>query len=93
MSLNDVVRKNVFRFLGLVDREAEDQLRDITRRRQSLPELTDEQLRSAAKALESGAAITEVFALTAEVAERTLRIAHVRCADCGRARTRARQHR
>jgi preprotein translocase subunit SecA len=64
--------KSVLRFLGLVDREAEDQLRAITQRRLSLPELTNEQLRSAAKTLRSDAPVTEVFALVAEVAERTL---------------------
>jgi preprotein translocase subunit SecA len=61
---------NLLRLFGLGDRESENQLRAITRRREELSELTDEQLKSAAKNLDAD--VIETFALTAAIAERVL---------------------
>jgi preprotein translocase subunit SecA len=62
----------VFRFLKFRDREPENQLRAIVRRREELSSLADDQLRSAAAALDGNAEIVETFALAAAVAERVL---------------------
>ena len=63
---------NVMRFLGLRDRESEDQLRAINGRREKLSAQTDEQLKSAANGLRSSADVVETFALAAAIAERVL---------------------
>jgi preprotein translocase subunit SecA len=62
----------LLRFLGLGDRESEDQLRAIARRRQELSGLTDDQLKSAAQGLARDAGVVETFALAAVIAERVL---------------------
>jgi preprotein translocase subunit SecA len=58
--------------LGLVDRESEDQLRAIARRRQELSGLPDDRLKSAAKDLHRDADVIETFALAAVIAARVL---------------------
>lgn len=63
---------NLLRLFGLGDREAEDQLRDINRRRDELADLTGDQLKSAAKGLSTDAGVVETFALAAVIAERVL---------------------
>ena len=63
---------NLLRFLGLGDRESEDRLRAIARRRQQLSGLTDVQLKAAATDLRRDADVAETFALTAMIAERVL---------------------
>ncbi len=62
----------VMHFLGLVDREPELQLQAMTRRRDELSALTDDQLKSAAAGLRGNSDVAEVFALTAVIAQRTL---------------------
>lgn len=64
--------RTLLRLFGLGDREFEDQLRAIAQRRQKLSELTDDQLRSAAKVLPCEADVVETFALAAAIAERVL---------------------
>jgi preprotein translocase subunit SecA len=66
------VFRTLLRPFGFGDREFEEQLRAIAQRRQKLSELTDDQLRSAAKALPCEADVVETFALTAAIAERVL---------------------
>jgi preprotein translocase subunit SecA len=63
---------SLLRLFGLGDREFEDQLRAIAQRRQKLSELTDDQLRSAAKGPPCEAGVVETFALAAAIAERVL---------------------
>jgi preprotein translocase subunit SecA len=63
---------NLLRFLGLGDREAENQLRAIVRRRQELSGQTDVQLKAVAKDLHRDADVVETFALAAVIAERVL---------------------
>jgi preprotein translocase subunit SecA len=62
----------VMRFLGLVDRKPEAHLQAITRRREELSALSDDQLKSAASGLRGNPDVIETFALTAVVAERVL---------------------
>ena len=64
--------RNILRLVGLGDRESEDHLRAITRRRQELSGLTDDQLKSAASGMPRDACVIETFALTAAIAERVL---------------------
>src|ERR1022692_1993589 len=64
--------RNLLRRFGLGDRESEDQLRAITRRRQELSGLTDDQLKSAARGMRRDAEVIETFALAAAIAERVL---------------------
>lgn len=64
--------ENVMRFLGLRDRESEAQLRAIVRRREELSALTDDELKSAARAVHDAPEIVETFALAAEIAERVI---------------------
>jgi preprotein translocase subunit SecA len=64
--------RNVLRFIGLADRESEDRLRAITRRRQELSGLTGDGLKSAARGLRRDAGVVETFALAAVVATRVL---------------------
>jgi preprotein translocase subunit SecA len=66
------VFRTLLRLFGLGDREFEDPLRAIAPRRQTLSELTDDQLRSAAKVPPCEADVVETFALTAVIAERVL---------------------
>jgi preprotein translocase subunit SecA len=66
------VFKTLLRLLGHGDHEFADQLRAIAHRRQKLSELTDDQLKSAARALSREADVVETFALTAVIAERVL---------------------
>jgi preprotein translocase subunit SecA len=63
---------NLLRLFGLGDHESQDQLRAITRRREELSGLTDDQLKSAAKDLAQDADVLETFALAAAIAERVL---------------------
>ena len=63
---------NLLRRFGLGDREAEDQLRAINRRREELAGQTDDQLKAAAKGLRTDADVVETFALAAVNAERVL---------------------
>ena len=61
------------RFLGLRDRESEDQLRAITRRRQELSALPDDRLKSVARSIGDTGSVVETFALAAAIAaERVL---------------------
>jgi preprotein translocase subunit SecA len=60
------------RFLGLLGREPEGQLQAITRRREELSALTDDQLKSAARGVHGYPKVTETFALTAVIAQRVL---------------------
>jgi preprotein translocase subunit SecA len=62
----------LLRLFRLADRESEDQLRAITRRRQELTGLTELQLKSAARSLRSDADVIETFALAAAIAVRVL---------------------
>jgi len=64
--------RNLLRLFGLRDRESDDQLRAITRRRQELSGLTDDQLKSAAKGMRRDADVVETFALAAVIAARVL---------------------
>src|SRR5579875_2089376 len=64
--------ENVMRFLGLGDREPEEQLRAIARRRDQLSALSDDALKSAAKAMHGDAELVETFALAAVIAEHVL---------------------
>ncbi len=64
--------RNLLRLFGFRDRESEDQLRAIAQRRQELSELTDDQLKSAAKGISRNAGVVETFALAAVIAERVL---------------------
>jgi preprotein translocase subunit SecA len=59
-------------FLGLSDGRAEAELLTISRRREELSPLRDEQLRSVAAQTRLSRDVTETFALTAVVAERVL---------------------
>jgi preprotein translocase subunit SecA len=63
---------NLLRLFGLGDRESEDQLRAIVRRRDELSGLTDDQLKSTAKGMRRDADVVETFALAAVIAERVL---------------------
>jgi preprotein translocase subunit SecA len=64
--------EDVLRFLGLRDRESEAQLRAIGRRREQLSVLTDDELKSSARAVRGNADIVEMFALGAIIGERVL---------------------
>ena len=64
----------VFRFLGLYDRESENHIREIGRRREELAKLSDYQLKSAARGLRAGDGVVETFALAALIADRVLRL-------------------
>jgi preprotein translocase subunit SecA len=63
---------NLLRRFGLGDREAEDQLRAINRRREELAGQTDDLLKAAAKGLRTDADVVETFALAAVNAQRVL---------------------
>jgi len=62
----------VLRFLGLVDSTSEVQLHAISRRREELSAFTDDQLKSAARAMRGAPDLIETFALTAFIGERIL---------------------
>ncbi len=62
----------LLRLFGLGDRQFEDQLREVAQRRQKLSCLTDDQLKSAARALIGKVNVVETFALAAVIAERVL---------------------
>ena len=64
--------RNLLRHLGLADRESEDQLRAIARRRQELSGLPDDRLKSAARGIGRDADVIETFALAAVIAARLL---------------------
>ena len=64
--------RNLLRLMGLGDRESEDRLRAIGRRRQELSGLTDDELKSAARGLPRDADVIETFALAAVIAARVL---------------------
>ena len=64
--------RNWLHWLGLGDREGEDQLRLIHRRRQQLAGFTDDQLRATARLMRGEADMVETFALAAVIAERVL---------------------
>ena len=64
--------RTLLRLFGPGDRELEDQLPMIAQRRQKLSELTDNQLKSAARVVPCGSDVVETFALVAVVAERVL---------------------
>lgn len=64
--------ENVMRFLGLREHESENQTRAITRRREELSARTDDQLKSAARAIRGEADVVETFSLAAVIAERVL---------------------
>jgi preprotein translocase subunit SecA len=66
------VFRTLLRLFGIGDREFEDQLRAISQRRPKLSELSDDQLRSTARALPCEAGVVETFALAAAIAERVL---------------------
>ncbi len=60
------------RFLGLRDRESEDLLRAISRRREELRAASDDQLKSLARNIGHHPGVIETFALAAIIAERVL---------------------
>ncbi|MGA8026663.1 MAG: accessory Sec system translocase SecA2 [Bryobacteraceae bacterium] len=60
------------RFLRLRERESEDQLRAITRRRNELSALSDDRLKSFARNIGDTGSVVEIFAATAVIAERVL---------------------
>ncbi len=64
--------ENIMRFLGLREHESEDKLRAITRRREELSALTDDELKAAARAIRGEADVVETFSLAAVIAERVL---------------------
>ena len=64
--------RTLLRLCGLGDRESADQLRAINERRQKLSQLTDDQLKSAARVARGDADVIEIFALAAAIAERVL---------------------
>jgi hypothetical protein len=66
------VLRSVLRLFGLGDHEFEDQLRTIAQRREKLSELTDDQLKSAARIVRCEADVVKMFALAAAIAERVL---------------------
>ncbi len=72
MSLSNLLPANLLRLFGLGDRESQDQLQAITRRREELSGLTGDQLKSAAHGLARDADVVETFALAAAIAERVL---------------------
>ncbi len=63
---------NLLRLFGLGEREAEDQLRSINRRRGELSALTDDRLKAAANRLRQDDGVVEIFAVAAVIAERVL---------------------
>jgi preprotein translocase subunit SecA len=64
--------RNLLRLMGLADRESEDRLRAIGRRREELAGLTDDELKSAARGLPRDADVIETFAMAAVIAARVL---------------------
>ena len=64
--------KGLLRLIGLGDRESEDRLRAIGRRREELSRFTDAQLSASARALGDDADLVETFALAAVIADRAL---------------------
>jgi preprotein translocase subunit SecA len=66
------VFRRLLRLFGLEDRAFEDQLRAIAERRRKLSELTDDQLRSAARVAPGETDVVETFALAAMITERVL---------------------
>jgi preprotein translocase subunit SecA len=64
--------EDVLHFLGIRDREAEDQLRAIARRREELSSLSDDQLKTAWASDRQKPDVVEKFGLAAVVAERVL---------------------
>lgn len=62
----------VMRFLGLIAGQPEEELLAITRRREELFLLDDDQLKREAKAIRGDPDVAETFALTAVIAERVL---------------------
>jgi preprotein translocase subunit SecA len=64
----------VLRFLRLVDRESEAQLKTILQRREALDALTDDEIRIDARSLREKPDLVETFALAAVVAERVLNL-------------------
>jgi preprotein translocase subunit SecA len=62
----------LLRLCGLGDHESADQLQAINERRQKLSQLTDDQLKSAARVARGDTDIIEIFALAAAIAERVL---------------------
>lgn len=66
--------EGLLRRLGFRDRESEDHLRAIRERRDLLGALSDDELKSIARGLPVDSSVTEIFALTAVVAERVLKL-------------------
>jgi preprotein translocase subunit SecA len=64
----------VMRVFGLADSQPQAELSAITRRREELSVLTDHQLQSAAKSIRGNPDVVAVFALSAVIAERVLRM-------------------
>src|SRR4051794_21498545 len=62
------------RVFGLADSQPQAELSAITRRREELSVLTDHQLQSAAKSIRGNPDVVAVFALSAVIAERGLRM-------------------
>ncbi len=62
----------VMRIFGRSDSQFEAEVSEVTRRRESLSALTNEQLKAAARDLGGQPDVVEVFALTAVIAERVL---------------------
>lgn len=64
--------RGILRLLGLADRESEAQLETIQRRRDALRAMSDQQVRSLARAQSGKPDVIEVFALAAVIAQRVL---------------------
>ena len=64
--------RSLLRRFGFRDRESENRLRAITRRRQELSGLTDDRLKSAARSASRDVDVVETFALAAAIAARVL---------------------
>ena len=64
--------RNLLGLFRLADRESEEQLRAIIRRRQELSGLTEDRLKSAARGMRRDADVVETFALAAAIAARVL---------------------
>jgi preprotein translocase subunit SecA len=64
--------RSLLRLCGFEDGESADQLRAINERRQKLSQLTDDQLKSAARVARDDADVVEIFALAAAITERVL---------------------
>ena len=64
--------ESLLRHLGLGDSESEDQRHAINARRLELANLSDDEIKAAARGLDEDSGVVETFALAAIIAERVL---------------------